>query len=111
MSAAPSTTGGSAAVPDPPRPTPTQAFRELAMAHAQREPAPAESVIELTTTTIRPAGEKAYRVHNWTITVRGTDLDECDRLARRLDDGYAAKYASELDTDTLAGDLARSVTK
>lgn len=81
----------------------------LAALAVQRNPAPPEHSVEVTTTTIRPAGEKAYRVHNWTIVIRGTDADENDRVARRLDDGLAAKYASELDTDDLAGKLAASV--
>jgi hypothetical protein len=89
----------------------SETVRGLLAALAAREPRPPEHAIELTTTTIRPAGEKAYRVHNWTVTIRGGDPEEADRLARRIDDGLAAKYGHELDADTLAGDLARSVTK
>jgi len=85
------------------------AFALAEAAIARRDPAPPEHSIELSTTTIRPAGEKAYRVHNWSITIRGTDAGECYRMARNLDDGYAARYASELDTDTLGAQLAASV--
>ena len=88
----------------------SETVRALLAAVQHREPAPPEHTIEVTTTTIRPAGEKAYRVHNWTITIRGTDADECDRVARRLDDGLAAKFAGELDNgDDLAAKLAASV--
>jgi hypothetical protein len=45
------------------------------------------------------------------VTVRGYDPDEADRVARRLDDGLAAKFAAELDDDDLAGKLAQSVAK
>lgn len=73
------------------------------MAAMSRRPSEPESVVTI--------GVTAKRLHTWEITVRGADPDECDRIARRLDDGLAAKYASELDTDTLAGELARSVAK
>jgi hypothetical protein len=56
-------------------------------------------------------GVTAKRLHTWTVTVRGEDAEACSRLAQRLDDELAAKFASELDTDTLAADLARSVVK
>lgn len=88
---------------DTQRPTPTQAFRDLAMAYATRTASAPESSIVIGTT--------AKRIHTWEITVRGEDIDECARIARRLDDELAAKYASELDSDTLAGELARSVAK
>lgn len=68
-----------------------------------RAPAPPESTVEI--------GVTAKRLHTWTVTVRGEDVEACARLAQRLDDELAAKFASELDTDTLAADLARSVVK
>ena len=83
--------------------TPTARLHEVTMAALHREPSAPESVVTI--------GVTAKRLHTWEITVRGSDPDECDRIARRLDDGLAAKYASELDTDTLAGELARSVAK
>lgn len=104
-------TAAADAASEPRRKSPTERLHELAMTIAERRPTAAEHAIEVTTTTIRPAGEKAYRVHNWTVTIRGDDPDEIDRVAKRIDDGLAAKYASELDRDTLAGDLARSVTQ
>jgi hypothetical protein len=54
-------------------------------------------------------GVTAKRLHTWTVTVRGADPEECDRVAQRIEDGLAAKYAGELDADTLAGQLAASV--
>lgn len=75
----------------------------LAALQTPRAPAPPESTVEI--------GVTAKRLHTWTITVRGEDVNECARVAQRLDDELAAKYAHELDTDTLAADLARSVVK
>ena len=68
-----------------------------------RTSAPPESTVEI--------GVTAKRLHTWTVTVRGEDVNECARIAQRIDDELAAKFASELDADTLAGDLARSVAK
>jgi glycine/serine hydroxymethyltransferase len=68
-----------------------------------RSPVPPESSVTIGTT--------AKRIHTWEITVRGDDVEECGRIAQRIDDALAAKFAHELDTDTLAADLARSVVK
>lgn len=70
---------------------------------ARRAPTPPESTIEI--------GVTAKRLHTWTVTVRGEDVNECARVAQRLDDELSAKYAHEMDTDTLAADLAASVVK
>lgn len=76
---------------------------DLAEAMARRAPTPPESTVEI--------GVTAKRLHTWTVTVRGEDVNECARIAQRLDDELAAKYAHELDADTLAADLAASVVK
>ena len=73
----------------------------LAALQTPRQPAPPESAVEI--------GVTAKRLHTWTVTVRGEDVNECARVAQRIDDELAAKYASELDADTLAGQLAASV--
>lgn len=56
-------------------------------------------------------GVTAKRLHTWEIVVRGEDVDECARVAQRLDDGLAAKYAHEMEDDSLASQLAASVVK
>ena len=74
---------------------------DLAEAIARRAPSAPESTVEI--------GVTAKRLHTWTVTVRGEDVNECARVAQRLDDELAAKYAHEMDSDTLAGQLAASV--
>jgi hypothetical protein len=75
---------------------------DLAEAMAHRAPSAPESSIEI--------GVTAKRLHTWTVTVRGEDVNECARIAQRIDDELAAKFADEVDTESLAGKLARSVT-
>jgi len=82
---------------------------EALMAALSRTPSPPESSVEISTTTIRPAGEKAYRVHNFNVVIRGTDDEEIMRRAIRHADTLDAKYSHELDDDALADQLARSV--
>lgn len=75
---------------------------DLAEAFAHRAPSPPESSVEI--------GVTAKRLHTWTVTVRGEDVNECARVAQRLDDELAAKYAHELEAeDDLAAKLAASV--
>lgn len=81
--------------------TPTERLHEVTMASLTRAPAAPESTVEI--------GVTAKRLHTWTVTVRGPDADECARVAQRLDDGLAAKFASELTDDTLASQLAASI--
>lgn len=96
------TTGGSAAVPGlPRRVTPTERLYDALMASLSRTPSAPESTVEI--------GVTAKRLHTWTVTVRGADVNECARIAQRLDDELAAKFADEIDTESLAGQLARSV--
>ena len=85
------------------RVTPSERLYDLAMAALSRTPSVPESSVEI--------GVTAKRLHTWSIVVRGEDVEACARIAQRLDDELAAKFASELDADTLAGDLARSVAK
>lgn len=88
---------------DPHRLTPTERLHEVTMAAMNRRPSEPESVVTI--------GVTAKRLHTWEVTVRGADPNDCARIAARLDDELSARYASELDTDTLAGELARSVVK
>jgi hypothetical protein len=69
-----SATGGSAASQDV-RLTPTQAFRELAMAVAQRSTAPESSV------TVK---RNAKGVFEFEVTVRGEDAELCSREAQHI---------------------------
>jgi hypothetical protein len=106
-----STTGVSDA-PEVPRLTPTQRLHEVTMASLARRPSEPESTVEIGTTAKHASKDdpQPKRLHTWSITVRGTDVQECDRIARRLDDGLSALYAHELDNgDDLAGKLAASV--
>lgn len=68
--------------------TPTERLHEVTMAAMHRAPAAPESTVEI--------GVTAKRLHTWTVTVRGVDAAECARVAKRLDDELAAKFASEL---------------
>jgi hypothetical protein len=78
---------------EPRRLTPTERLHEVTMAAMNRRTAPESSV------TI---GVTAKRLHTWEIVVRGEDVEECERLARVLDDGLAEKYAHEMETgDTI----------
>lgn len=87
--------------PEPRRLTPTERLHEVTMAAMHRAPAAPESTVEI--------GVTAKRLHTWTVTVRGVDAAECARVAKRLDDELAAKFASELVDDTLASQLAASI--
>jgi hypothetical protein len=113
-----STTGVSDA-PEPARLTPTQRLQladermhEVTMASLARRPSEPESTVEIGTTAKHASKDdpQPKRLHTWSITVRGVDVQECDRIARRLDDGLSALYAHELDNgDDLAAKLAASV--
>lgn len=84
---------------------------EIVRALLNRAPTAPESSVTISTTAkhgTKDGGEPA-RLHTWDVTVRGEDADECDRIAKRIDDGLAAKYAHELDADTLAGKLAAAL--
>ena len=70
-------------------PTPTARLHEVTMAALHREPSAPESVVTI--------GVTAKRLHTWEITVRGSDPDECDRIARRLDDGLAEEGITSID--------------
>lgn len=97
---------------EPRRQTPTERLHEVTMASLNRRPSEPESTVEIATTAKHASKDDPTpkRLHTWSITVRGQDVQECDRIARRLDDGLAALYAHELDnSDRLAGLLAASV--
>lgn len=87
----------------PRRITPSERLYDLAMAALSRTPSVLESSVEI--------GVTAKRLHTWSIVVRGEDVEECAKIAKRLDKEMTAAFASEVDADTLAGDLARSVAK
>lgn len=76
--------------------------QEVLIASVSRTPSTPESSVTI--------GVTAKRLHTWEITVRGENVEECMKLAARLDDGLAAKFADEVDTESIAGKLARSVT-
>jgi hypothetical protein len=87
--------------PEPRRLTPTERLHEVTMAALNRRPTMPESSVTI--------GVTAKRLHTWEITVRGDDAEECERVARTLDDGLAQKYAHELvngDTITAKAALA-----
>jgi hypothetical protein len=91
---------------EPRRLTPTERLHEVTMATLNRRPSEPESAVEITTTTIRPAGQPAFRVHNWTVTVRDVDPGEAARVARHIDAILATQYAGELDGDDPSGEDA-----
>lgn len=68
-----------------------------------RTPSPPESSVTI--------GVTAKRLHTWEIVVRGEDVHECARRARLIDAELSALFASEMDDDTLASQLAASVAK
>lgn len=73
-------------------------------AQAHRTPSPPECAVEIGTT--------AKRIHTWTITVRGEDVDECARKAKLIDADLSAMFAHEMEEpDNLAAQLAASVVK
>lgn len=74
---------------------------EALIAAVSRTPSSPESSVTI--------GVTAKRLHTWEITVRGENVEACQRIARRLDNELAAAYASEMVDDGLAGTLARSV--
>lgn len=96
-------TSAADAASKPRRVTPSERLYDLAMAALSRQPGTPESSVTIGTT--------AKRIHTWEIVVRGSDPDQCAKIARRLDNELSAAFASELDSDTLAGDLARIVAK
>jgi hypothetical protein len=67
-----------------PRPTPTQAFRELAMAHAQRKPSEPESSVSLT--------RNAKGHVQFEVVVRDPDPERAESLATFIFNGLAAAY-------------------
>jgi hypothetical protein len=75
----------------------------LAAMGTTRTPAPPESAVTIGTT--------AKRIHTWEITVRGDDPGECARRAKLIDADLSAKYAHELDSDTLGSQLAASIVQ
>lgn len=79
-----------------------EAFEQLVQ-RPTREPTPTESAVTI--------GVTAKRLHTWEVTVRGENAEECAKVAKRLDDELAAKFADELTDDVLATRLAQSVAK
>jgi hypothetical protein len=69
--------------------TPTERLHEVTMSVLNRRPVTPESSVTI--------GVTAKRLHTWEITVRGDDPEECDRVARVIDDGLAERYAHELE--------------
>lgn len=74
---------------------------EALLAAVSRTPSSPESSVTI--------GVTAKRLHTWEVVVRGEDVEEIARVAKRIDDELAAKFADEVDTESLAGTLARSV--
>jgi hypothetical protein len=83
--------------------TPTERLHEVTMAAMHRAPSAPESSVTI--------GVTAKRLHTWEVTVRGDNPEECAKVAKRLDDELAAKFADELTDDVLATRLAQSVAK
>ena len=79
---------------------PTERLHEVTMAQLNRRPTMPESSVTI--------GVTAKRLHTWEIVVRGDDPEECDRVARLLDDGLSERYAHELEPtgDTLTAKVA-----
>lgn len=72
------------AEPEPRRLTPTERAHALAMAYATRQAAAPESAVEIT--------RNAKGDYQYTVTVRGADVQECETLALGVSDRLAAKY-------------------
>jgi hypothetical protein len=89
----------------------SETVRGLLAALAARTPSPPESSVTISTTAKHATkdGGEAARLHTWDVVVRGEDVGECYRKARSIDDGLAATFAHELDSDTLGAQLAASV--
>jgi hypothetical protein len=90
----------------------SETVRGLLAALAARDPRTLEGYSVTIGTTAKhgsAADPDPKRLHTWEIVARGGNPDETTRIALRLDDGLAAKYAHELDTtDNLASALANS---
>lgn len=74
---------------------------EALLAAVSRTPSGPESSVTI--------GVTAKRLHTWEIVVRGENVEECQRIAKRLDNELSAAFASEVQNLELADKLAASV--
>lgn len=83
------------------------------VAAVSRAPSGPESSTTIGTTAKHgsAADPKPKLLHTYEVVVRGNNPVDNTKIAQRIADGLDAKYAYELEDDTLAGDLARSVTE
>jgi hypothetical protein len=77
----------SAATDEPRRLTPTERAHALAMAYAARQASAPESAVEIT--------RNAKGDYQYTVTVRGEDVQACETLALGVSDRLAEKYPRE----------------